>query len=187
VLVGEKGVAVGEDELTRVLGTKGVLVGVGRGVRVGTGMGVGVGTAKMVDVRKGTRVGGTTRVAVGLDTSRAVGGTTRVAVGVGIRVAVGATNWEGVAAGKEPRVVVDTGTLVAWAPSPPAQAKPTAIIRAAMPAAAILNLDLLLPGPNSAVSWRPSRECSWLCRKPKSEMGVFLGLVLHILWLIIAL
>ena len=53
VLVGEKGVAVGDDELTCVLGTKGVLVGVGKGVLAGTGMGVRVGAAKIVGVRKG--------------------------------------------------------------------------------------------------------------------------------------
>ena len=160
VLVGEKGVAVGEDELTCVLGTKGVLVGVGRGVRVGTGMGVGVGAAKMVGVRKGARVGAATRVGVGLVKIRTVGVPTRVAMGVGIRVGVGARNCVGVAAGKAAKVVVDTGTLVAWAPSPPPQATPTTITKAAMPAAAILNLGLLLPAPNPSVSRRLSRECS---------------------------
>ena len=146
VLVGEQGVAVGEDELTCVLGTKGVLVGVGRGVRVGTGMGVRVGAVKMVGVRKGARVGGTTRVGVGLVAIRTVGDVTRVAVGIGIRVAVGAKNWGSVAVGNGTTVTVGIGTAVAWAELP--QARPTAIIKVAMPAAAIPNLGLLFPAPH---------------------------------------
>lgn len=151
VLVGENGVAVGAEELTCVLGTKGVLVGVGSGVRVGAGIGVRVGCAKIVGVKNGARVGATTLVGAGFDESLAVGDTTRVAMGVGIRVAVGATNRGRVAVGAGMLVAVETGRAVDVAPSPPPQAKPTTITKAAIPAATILKpgLPTHLPIPGA--------------------------------------
>lgn len=87
-----------------------------------------------------------TLLGVGVTTRVAVGVGIRVAVGVGIRVAVGAANWGRVEVGAGTLVFVAPGTAVAadWELLP--QAKPTASSRAAIPAAAIDNLDFLFLG-----------------------------------------